>query len=244
LLAGLPTHGKECAVAHLNQYIYVIWRFCDTVKVFQDAAPYDWQKDITIPGIDPRCITSCRIHQLVYILDWRDHNIWKLLKDGTIAKFESSERARCMKSLSCVSGRLLVVGDKELSIYGPDDALIKTVALPEEMSPQHAVETPRGTFVVSHTSREGAETGESTSDRVSEINGSGQVVKVFGGEAQGKLKWPYHVAMDPEGRVFVADFGNRRVLMLNSELEMERVVVGEGQGPGEHRWTSRGDCVM
>ena len=36
---------------------------------------------------------------------------------------------------------------------------------------------------------------------------------------------PYHLSVDSEGRVLVADWCRRRILLLNSELQLQRVLI-------------------
>ena len=36
---------------------------------------------------------------------------------------------------------------------------------------------------------------------------------------------PRHLSLDSEGRVLVADYGNDRILLLNSELQLQRVLI-------------------
>jgi len=39
------------------------------------------------------------------------------------------------------------------------------------------------------------------------------------------VKEPRHLSLDSEGHVLVADSGNHRILMLNSQLQLQRVLV-------------------
>ena len=48
---------------------------------------------------------------------------------------------------------------------------------------------------------------------------TGQVLSTFT-----DVKWPYHLSIDTEGRVLVADRNYDRILLLNSRLE--RVLIG------------------
>ena len=38
------------------------------------------------------------------------------------------------------------------------------------------------------------------------------------------VRWPLHLSTDSEGRVLVADCFNDRILLLSSQLELERVI--------------------
>jgi DNA-binding beta-propeller fold protein YncE len=64
--------------------------------------------------------------------------------------------------------------------------------------------------------------------QVCEVNNAGVIVKSYGGSRGNKLKhlnWPAHVALDSEKRVFVADSGNDRVLLLDKQLNIQRVLL-------------------
>jgi len=40
------------------------------------------------------------------------------------------------------------------------------------------------------------------------------------------VRSPLHLSLDSEGHVLVADWGNHRILLLNSQLQLQRVLVG------------------
>jgi len=55
---------------------------------------------------------------------------------------------------------------------------------------------------------------------VSEVDVTGQVLSTFT-----DVKLPRHLSTDSEDHVFVADSGNHRILLLNSKLQLERVLI-------------------
>ena len=55
---------------------------------------------------------------------------------------------------------------------------------------------------------------------MSEVDVNGQVLSTFT-----DVKSPRHVSTDSEGHVIVADSGNDRILLLNSRLRLERVLL-------------------
>ena len=83
------------------------------------------------------------------------------------------------------------------------------------MEPVHAVESPTGTFVVGHRSP------QLTQLQVSEVNTEGQVLRQF----SGSLGWPVHLAVDSQGHILVADSESRRILLLDAQLALRRVVI-------------------
>jgi len=87
------------------------------------------------------------------------------------------------------------------------------------MQPWHAVESPTGTFVVIHRN------AQLDQWQVSEVNTEGRVLRQF----SGSLDWPVHIAVDSQGHFLVADYGNRRILLLDDQLALRRVIIDEHQ---------------
>ena len=55
---------------------------------------------------------------------------------------------------------------------------------------------------------------------MSEVDVTGQVLSTFT-----DVNWPPHLSTDSEDHVFVADCNNHRILLLNSKLQLEHVLV-------------------
>jgi len=106
---------------------------------------------------------------------------------------------------------------------------LRQVRLPRYMDPEHAVESPTGTFVVAHRNTQMYWQQYNTQlfrqYQVSEVNTEGQVLRQF----SGSLGWPEHTAIDSQGHIFVVDYGNRRILLLDDELALRRVIIDEHQ---------------
>ena len=63
---------------------------------------------------------------------------------------------------------------------------------------------------------------------------NGLMLKAFGsapGEDVGQLKTPWDVSLDDEERIIVADGCNDRVLLLNKQLMLQRVLVTQHSRP-------------
>jgi len=54
---------------------------------------------------------------------------------------------------------------------------------------------------------------------VSEVDVTGRLLRTFT-----DVKRPDHLSLDSEGRVLVADWYNDRILLLNNELQLQRVL--------------------
>ena len=72
-------------------------------------------------------------------------------------------------------------------------------------------------------------------DQISEVDVDGTVIRSYGGLLHGaghilqELNWPKHLAVDTDGSVLIADRWNHRVLLLDSELRLKRLLVGKTQ---------------
>jgi len=55
---------------------------------------------------------------------------------------------------------------------------------------------------------------------VSEVDVTGRLLRTFT-----DVEWPDHLSLDSEGRVLVADWYNDRILLLNNELQLQRVLI-------------------
>jgi len=59
---------------------------------------------------------------------------------------------------------------------------------------------------------------------VSEVGFTGQVLATFP-----DVCLPYYLALDSKGHVLVADYGNHRILLLSSQLELQRILIDKSQ---------------
>jgi len=102
---------------------------------------------------------------------------------------------------------------------------LRRVPLPEHMQPLHAMESPTKTFIVSHENIE----LKPRQWQVSEVNTEGQVLRQFSGSRLSPLGRTLHIAVDSQGNIFVADRDNRRILLLDAQLALRRVIIDEHQ---------------
>jgi len=106
---------------------------------------------------------------------------------------------------------------RQFDTAGGDE--LRRVRLPDYMALEHAVESPTGTFVVCHRNT------QLDQWQVSEVNTEGQVLRQF----SGSLSSPEHIAADSQGHILVADSDNSRILLLDAQLSLRRVMIDEHQ---------------
>jgi len=96
---------------------------------------------------------------------------------------------------------------------------------------QHAIQLSSGQFVVCHSggSRESLH-------RVCIVDGNGNIKQSYGGTrgsaTVGQLNVPYHLAVDNDEFLYVADSVNSRVLLLSPTLNFVREIVSRDQLKG------------
>jgi len=128
-------------------------------------------------------------------------------------------------TLSVTSTRLLVTSPDthQLIQFDANGFELRRVQLPRVMEPQHAVESPTGTFIVS------LHNAQLKQNQVAEVNTGGKVLRQFSGSRLTSLGVTPHVAVDSHGNVFVVDQTNRRILLLDNRLSLRRVIIDEHQ---------------
>src|SRR5688572_12359296 len=92
--------------------------------------------------------------------------------------------------------------------------------------PLHAIKLTSGHFVVSH----GLTDDELR--RVCVVDANGNLEKSFGGTHGtpiGELNYPVYLSVDGNGFVMVVDEVNRRVLLLDSDLQLKREILSRGK---------------
>jgi len=169
-------------------------------------------------------IAACELTSRLYVADWAEC-VWRVSSDGADIQrwltWSPPDRFS-PHTLSVTSSRLLVTSqdDRQLRQFdaaGGDE--LRRVGLPGYMKPIHAVESPTATFIVAHNNT------QLTQYQVSEVSTEGQVLRQF----SGSLGWPEHIAVDRQGNIFVADYDKRRILLLDAQLALRRIIIDERQ---------------
>jgi hypothetical protein len=193
-----------------------------------------------VPGLGVAVdMATCRRHRCVYVADQMH---------GTVHRLIQSNGSPTTHRRQFQSADTWPVGDKPggLSVSSLANVLVACFETPmiKEFSPEgrtvrvielsadfvnltHAVELTADQFVVCH--------GDSSNAtcRVCLVSSDGKTLKSYGGRrgsGRGQLDSPIRVAVC--GFVFVADFGNRRILRLGPSLRGNSVheVVSSGGG--------------
>jgi len=214
-------------VTQLHDVVFVVCRGSSTILRF-DATTHQQLTDIVVKDLKrPHDIAACEQTSHVYLAD-NAECIWLVSADGADIKHwlpKSPDDTFKPWKLSVTSTRLLVTSHrtKQLMQFDGDGNELRRVHLPDYMKPRHAVESPTGTFIVCHYNTR-LEQGQ-----VSEVNTGGEVLRQFTGSRLSSLRSPTHVAVDSHGNIFVPDYDNRCILLLDAHLTLRRVIIDEHQ---------------
>jgi len=218
-----------------NDKIFVVYRKLPFIVVYMSQQPYTRLPNISINGLkkphDIAAGSSC-----LYVSDVGA--IWRVkAADNKVDQWLSGVGAASVSVTSEEKLVLLVAIDKqgsveecnltrycEIHVYSSGAVKETVIKLSRNIftSPWCAVMTTRKTFIVSY----GDEWHEM--NRVCELDMTGRMLKAFGsapGEGVGQLNEPCHLSLDDEERIIVADYRNHRVLLLNKQLMLQRVLV-------------------
>jgi len=215
-------------VTQLRDVVYIVRAGSATILSF-NATTHQRLADIHVKGLSSPCdIVACEQTSQLYVTDWPERCVWRLSADGSdtmlwLTKYSTDTFSPT--SLSVASTRLLVSSryTKQVMQFDSLGSELRRVQLPEHVEPWHAVESPTATFIVSHKNTQLKQW------QISEVNVSGQVLRQFTGSRLSPLGWAQHIAVDSHGNVFVADHDNRRILLLDAQLKLRRVIIDEHQ---------------
>jgi len=223
-------------VTQLHDVVYIVCWQSSAISRF-NATTHERLEDIVVKDLtSPYDIVACERTSQVYVADNPVHPgcIWRVSSDGAHIRLPKSPSDTLKpQSLSVTSTRLLVtlLEARQLIQFDEVGDELRRVQLPVDMQPRHAVESPTGTFIVSHYNE------QLLQHQLSEVNTGGEVLRQFSGSRLPSLGETSHVAVDSHGNIFVADDDNGCILLLDAQLTLRRVVVEKHQL--NHKWPDR-----
>ena len=216
-------------VTQLHNVVYVVCFGSSSMLRF-NATTHQQLTEIVVKDLRwSEDIVACEQTSQLYVVgrpDRGDSCIWRVSTDGTnIERWlpKSPSDTFRPESLSVTSTRLLVTSSHQLIQFDSVGDELKRVQLPDDTEPRHAVESPTGSFIVSLYNEQLKQA------QVVEVNNVGEVLREFGGSRRSSLDETPHVAVDSEGHVFVADYHNSCILLLDSCLTLRRTIIDEHQ---------------
>jgi len=223
-------------VTTLNDKIFVVYHELPFIVVYISQQPYTRLPNISINGLQ-RPLDIAAGSSCLYVSDPRSEAIWRVkAADRKVDQWLSGLVAVSVSVTSEEKLVLMVAVDiqgsveertanhgGEIQIYSAGAVKETVIKLsPDITSPHCVVMTTRKTFIVSYGYR------WHEMNRVCEVDMTGRMLKAFGsspGEGVGQLNTPWHLSLDDEERIIVADGRNHRVLLLTKQLMLQRVLV-------------------
>ena len=215
-------------VTQLHDVVYMVRLRSSSIVRF-NATTHQRLTDVNVKDLKAPCdIAACQQTSQLYIPDYESKCIWRVSADDADIKrwWSKSESDRFRPwSLSVTSTRLLVTSHyanqlMQLDAVGNE---LGRVQLPDYMEPLHAVESPTDKFIVNHNNT------QLKQSQVSEVNMRGEVLREFSGLHLTSLHYAGHVAVGSHGNILVADYYNCRILLLDAQLKLRRVIIDEHQ---------------
>jgi len=218
----LPEGGQVLGVTSLGDEIYVLRG--KEVEVY-DVITYLLQRCLTVPdSCELVDLTSCEHHRCVYIADGPIQRVHRLDVQGDTKQWPVDDEPQSL-SVNAAHNVLLTCTEackiKEFSSHG--NLLGEVTLCDDVVNPWHTMELITGQFIVCHSNF------CADVDRVCKISADGcYVIHSHGGKPGSdadQYNQPFHLAVDNNGFVLVAEFGNRRVKLLSPTLNYVREVV-------------------
>ena len=213
-------------VAKLDDKIFVASDEYFTLYVFEDSYPFGLLKNVKFPDVTlARDIVACDINHCLYLsVADEEGSLWRVTVDCEETKIFDGPLYGSGTLSVTGNGEILMLTLSELLILSPSGCIVCRVPLPTDIvQPQHATAMPSGNVLISQ--------GLSPDflHRICEVSSSGQILRSFGGsrgDGAESLNKPYYIVHDDVGdNVFVADGDNGRVLLLDAQLRLKRVLL-------------------
>jgi len=223
----IPGRLSIGAVTSLGHDVFVVrWPTQQKIEVY-DTKTFTLQRHITVPRLGRSLfgLAACPHNNCLYASDWDNDSIHRVQLSGRNAVMKWLLGSNAMKWWSVARGplglsvnsdhNLLVVssGDRLLQIFTTHGTPLQNIELQADIEyPWHAVQLPTGQFLVSHYG---------SLHRVCLVGVDEAVVHSYGGRWGSQLtqmNGPRGLAVDREGRILVADQGNKRLLVIDQSL--------------------------
>jgi DNA-binding beta-propeller fold protein YncE len=143
-----------------------------------------------------------------------DGNIWvvdqRSANERELAKFPGDQAKGHIVVKFSPEGKVLMTFGRPGVAGNPPDALTQ---------PTSVLVAPNGDIFISEGHNQNPDAPPETVSRISRFTKDGRFIKSFGkfGTGPGEFRNAHDIAMDPQGRLFVADRGNMRVQILDQD---------------------------
>jgi len=212
----IPSGTEVYAVASLGDEVFVARHCSQKVEVY-DAGTLSLQRSITVPGLGtlPFGIIACISNRCLYVSDRDNHSIHRaeLAGSNTVMKWSVANEPAGLSVNRAHNVVVACQGAKKLQEYTTHGSLVREICLQAfVMSPRHAVQLSSGDYVVSQFTSPGMVIVVGVDGQVRYSCGQSQTP---GGR---KMANPRGLAVTKNDDILVADYGNNRILSMNSSV--------------------------
>ena len=233
MLHTLPDGEPVWGVTSFDDLLYVLRGNASSQQIeVYDKDSYKLQRCITVPKLSAcNDMIACVHNRCAYICDIAGINkcIHRVgLPQGVdITNWPVNDEPRRLSVTDTHSVLVTCRKVRKIKEFSTDGKLLRQIQLPQDVvTPYHTIQLSSGEFVVCHGDR------NDPVHRVCLIGSDGHVVNSYEGyEDSGnqQISVPFHLAIDRNEFVFVADMNNDRVLLLSPALSFVREVVSQEQ---------------
>jgi len=204
-------------VTQVKHWIFVLYR--QSIAVFQGQRPFEKQRDIELNlAREADDMVGDSVSNQLFVSQCGSRKILRVdVTSREVSLFVRHEHA--VSRMSMTSGRLLVTScdSRPLYVYNVNDGskslVIQLHSVVKEA--RHAVETPRGTFIVCYHSQKPMHSNKYMG-KLMEISSDGRIIRKLNDEEE--LYDPIQLALDSMDRVLFIDWDGNRVAVLNNAL--------------------------
>jgi len=212
----LPEGSEVRGVTSLGDNIFIVRRNCHNQIEVYDAKTFTLQRPIAFPVLaDSFSLAACPHNNCLYASDYKNSCVCRV----ALSRCNAVKRllvGREPLGLSVNSEHNLLVvsrAEKKLQIFTTDGTQLQSIQLQACIEyPRHAIQLPTGQFLVIQSG---------SLHRVCLVGVDGVMVRSYGGQKGSQLTQmsrPASFAVDGEGRILVADRGNKRLLVIDQSL--------------------------
>jgi len=206
-VAGIATLGDELFVLRFNYA---------SIQVFKPSVNMVCQRNLAVGvgALQFRGLAACEFNQCLYASAGDTQAIYKVSPvTNNVVKQWSVNGCPYGLSVNSVHNLLVAcINTHKVQEFTTDGAMVREIDLQPSCItyPSHVVQLSDGNLGITHC---GSEHGFSV------VGSDGKIVKSAkgpAGNAAGQMNYSYGFAVS-KGKVFIADFRNNRLLLLNSE---------------------------
>ena len=225
-IAAIPSSGPFRGMALLEGTLFIVDHSSPDVAEF-DSQTYEFKSKFTVPGLSQAWSMAVDRNKVIFISEYGRNIIHRIqLPEKSITAW-SSGGLRNSLSVNKL-GNVLVTSENlnKLVEYTDTGTILREIPLVAGIDhPCSSIQLNNNQFLVSHIGN--------VHHRVCLVDDRAQLIKSYGGtpgSGSGQMNSPYQFVVDQNGFILVAEYGNHRVVLLNSHLEYVKDLIPTSAG--------------